>query len=81
MAFPPFAEPPEQTAQKLLGSGLNKKVFYMTQDMTFLAPTELGVPVFFDYKQAEFIYANIQQVDITHGDMAEINLNLKRHYL
>lgn len=74
-------ESPEQTAQKLLGTARNKKVFYMTQDMTFLAPTELGVPVFFDYKQAEFMYANIQQVEITHGDMAEINLNLKRHYL
>ncbi|KAH9366387.1 hypothetical protein HPB48_018148 [Haemaphysalis longicornis] len=74
-------EAAEKTAQKLLENARNKKVFYLTQDMTFMAPTELGVPVFFDYKQAEFIYANIQEVEITHGDMAEINLNLKRHYL
>ncbi|KAH6941088.1 hypothetical protein HPB50_013286 [Hyalomma asiaticum] len=37
--------------------------------------------VFFDFKQAEFIYAHRQKVDLTHGDNAEIHLGIKRHYL
>nr|ABK40086.2 heme lipoprotein precursor [Amblyomma americanum] len=72
---------PEKTAEKLFGQEVRKKAFYLTQDMTYLMPTELGVPVFFDFKQAEFIYAHRHKIDITHGDSAEINLNIKRHYL
>ncbi|XP_077550151.1 vitellogenin-6-like [Haemaphysalis longicornis] len=71
---------PEKTVKELLGGSVNKKFFYVTQDMTFMAPTELGVPVFFEIKQVEFIYANCQRVEITQGNMAEITLNLKHHY-
>ncbi|KAL3194887.1 hypothetical protein MRX96_045799 [Rhipicephalus microplus] len=72
---------PEKTVEKLLGKEIRKKQFYISQDMTYLHPTELGVPVFFDFKQADFVYAHRQKIDITHGDNAEIHLNIKRHYL
>ncbi|KAL1431537.1 hypothetical protein MTO96_014056 [Rhipicephalus appendiculatus] len=72
---------PAQTVEKILGKAVRKKSFYVSQDMTYLHPTELGVPVFFDFKQAEFIYANREKIDLTHGDNAEIHLNIKRHYL
>ncbi|XP_037527417.1 vitellogenin-6 [Rhipicephalus sanguineus] len=72
---------PEKTVEKILGKQLRKKSFYVSQDMTYLHPTELGVPVFFDFKQAEFIYANREKIELTHGDNAEIRLGIKRHYL
>ncbi|KAH7971477.1 hypothetical protein HPB49_024500 [Dermacentor silvarum] len=72
---------PEKTAKKLLGKELRKKTFYLSHDMMYLNPTELGVPVFFDFKQAEFIYAHVQKIDVTHGDNAELHLDIKRHYV
>ncbi|XP_050042241.1 vitellogenin-6-like [Dermacentor andersoni] len=72
---------PEEAVQKLLGAEVRKKYFYLTKDVTVLMPSELGVPVIFDFKQAEFIYGKREKMGLTHGDNAEINLDIKRHYL
>ncbi|KAL1431543.1 hypothetical protein MTO96_014062 [Rhipicephalus appendiculatus] len=72
---------PEEAARTLLGSNVNKKYFYMTKDLELLMPSELGVPVFFYLKQAEFIYAKIDNMALNHGDNAELHLDVKRHYL
>ncbi|XP_065290068.1 vitellogenin-6-like [Dermacentor albipictus] len=72
---------PEKAAEKPAGSG-GRKVFSLTQDWTFLMPTELGIPLSFDHKQADFIYANRQSPnDIMNGDNGEMNFNVKGHYL
>ncbi|KAH7971480.1 hypothetical protein HPB49_024503 [Dermacentor silvarum] len=72
---------PEETVQKLLGAEVRKKYFYLTKDVTVIMPSELGVPVIFDFKQAEFIYGKREKMALTHGDSAELNLDIKRHYL
>ncbi|KAH8035352.1 hypothetical protein HPB51_004593 [Rhipicephalus microplus] len=72
---------PEEALQSLLGADVNKKYFYMTKDLELLMPSELGVPVFFYMKQAEFVYAKIDKVALNHGDNAELHLDVKRHYL
>ncbi|XP_075527955.1 vitellogenin-6-like [Dermacentor variabilis] len=72
---------PEEAVRKLLGTEVRRKYFYMTRDISLLMPSELGVPVVFDYKQAEFIYAKREKMGLTHGDNAELNLDIKRHYL
>ncbi|KAH7971478.1 hypothetical protein HPB49_024501 [Dermacentor silvarum] len=77
----PVSDKPEEAIQKLLGPEVHKKYFYMTKDIALMMPSELGVPVFFDYKQAEFIYAKREKMALTHGDKAELNLDIKRHYL
>lgn len=72
---------PDKAAKKSAGSG-SRKFFSLTQDWTFLTPTELGVPLFFDHKQMDFIYANRQGLDgIRHGDNGEMNFDIKGHYL
>ncbi|XP_075527576.1 vitellogenin-6-like [Dermacentor variabilis] len=72
---------PDKAAEKPAGSG-GRKVFSLTQDWTFLMPTELGIPLSFDHKQADFIYANRQSPnDIMNGDNGEMNFNVKGHYL
>ncbi|KAH7935304.1 hypothetical protein HPB52_005729 [Rhipicephalus sanguineus] len=72
---------PEEAVQSLLGPDVNKKYFYMTKDLELLMPSELGVPVFFYFKQVEFIYAKRDKMALNHGDNAELHLDIKRHYL
>lgn len=71
---------PDETAGKSMGNA-GRKVFSLTQDWTFLMPTELGVPLFFDHKQVDFVYSNRQRFDVTHGDNADLKLNIKGHYV
>ncbi|KAL1431540.1 hypothetical protein MTO96_014059 [Rhipicephalus appendiculatus] len=72
---------PEEAVHSLLGADVNKKYFYMTKDMTFIMPSELGVPVFFDFKQVEFMYAKRDKMALNHGDNAEFHLGIKRQYV
>lgn len=72
---------PEEAVQSFLGAEVHKKYFYMTKDISLLMPSELGVPVFFDMKQAEFIYAKRDKMALNHGDNAELHLDIKRHYV
>lgn len=65
----------------MLGLEVHRKYFYMTTDISLLMPSELGVPVMLDFKQAEFIYAKREKTGLTHGDSAELHLDIKRHYL
>nr|WEY02608.1 vitellin-c [Haemaphysalis flava] len=74
-------EEPQKAAESFLGKNVRSKTFYLTHDMTIMTATDLGLPVFFSIKQGEFIYAKRENIGITHGDMAEINLDIKRHYL
>ncbi|KAH7971372.1 hypothetical protein HPB49_022947 [Dermacentor silvarum] len=72
---------PDKAAEKSAGSG-SRKYFSLTKDWTFLTPTELGVPLLFDHKQVDFIYANRQGLNgIRHGDNGEMNFDIKGHYL
>ncbi|KAK8760323.1 hypothetical protein V5799_028410 [Amblyomma americanum] len=58
-----------------------QKFFLMPEDWTFVMPTELGVPLFFEHKEINFVYTKHHKVGLTHGDNAEINVDIKRHYL
>ncbi|XP_037287769.2 vitellogenin-6 [Rhipicephalus microplus] len=72
---------PEEAVQHLLGADVNKKYFYLTKDMAVIMPSELGVPVFYVFKKAEFMYAKRDKMALTHGDNAEFHLGIKRHYV
>ncbi|XP_075527958.1 vitellogenin-6-like [Dermacentor variabilis] len=71
----------EQAIQELLGKDIRKKHFYLTKDIKLLMPSELGVPVFSDFKQVEFIYAKREKMDLSRGDNTELHLAIKQHYL
>ncbi|XP_077499484.1 vitellogenin-6-like isoform X1 [Amblyomma americanum] len=73
---------PEKAAKKLLGEGHdNKKHYYLSDDMAWATATDMGVPVFFDFKKAEFYYAQFHNFELTANDKAELTLHLKRHYV
>uniref|UniRef100_A0A023FYX2 Putative vitellogenin-2 n=1 Tax=Amblyomma parvum TaxID=251391 RepID=A0A023FYX2_AMBPA len=73
---------PEKAAKKYLGEGQeNKKHYYLSHDQTWVTATDMGVPVFFDFKQVDFFYAQFHNVDLTVNEKPEITLNLKRHYV
>ncbi|XP_065290062.1 vitellogenin-6-like [Dermacentor albipictus] len=72
---------PNQDAQTLPGLEVHRKYFYMSKDISLLMPSELGVPVMLDFKQADFIYAKREKTGLTHGDSAEFHWDIKHHYL
>lgn len=74
-------EDPQKVAESVLTKGYRKKSFHLTHGTAVGVPTDVGIPVYFGHKQARFLYANRDKTAVTHGDMAEISLNIKRHYL
>ncbi|CAN8004229.1 unnamed protein product, partial [Ixodes hexagonus] len=65
----------------LFGKVQRKKSFYLSKDIMFLAPTEVGVPIFFDLKQAEFTYINRKHFAVDQTEDAKFNLHVQRHYV
>lgn len=74
-------EEPQKAAESVLTKSFRKKSFYLSHDVAVGVPTEVGIPVYFGHKEARFMYANRDKIGVTHGDMAEISFDIKRHYL
>ncbi|CAN8028013.1 unnamed protein product, partial [Ixodes persulcatus] len=67
--------------QNLLGKVQRRKSFYLSKNMLYGMPTELGVPIFIEHKQAEFTYINRKKFVVNQTDDAKFSLDFKRHYV
>ncbi|CAN8004231.1 unnamed protein product, partial [Ixodes hexagonus] len=72
---------PGDKLKNLLGKVQRKKSFTLSKDILFLAPSEIGVPIFFDFKQAEFTYMNRKNFAVDQTEDAKFNLHVQRHYV
>ncbi|CAN8004235.1 unnamed protein product, partial [Ixodes hexagonus] len=72
---------PSEITRQLFGREVHFKNFYLSNDLILLVPTELGFPVFFDFKQADFLYGNRQAASIGEAAGGKPFVNYKRHYL
>uniref|UniRef100_A0A4D5RIF2 Putative vitellogenin-2 n=2 Tax=Ixodes scapularis TaxID=6945 RepID=A0A4D5RIF2_IXOSC len=72
---------PAETIRKLFGREVHFKNFFLSDDLILLVTTELGFPVFFDFKQADFLYGNRQAANFGEAPGGKPFLNYRRHYL
>ncbi|KAM7286899.1 vitellogenin-6-like [Ixodes scapularis] len=72
---------PGTKLKNLLGQVQRKKNFYLSTDIIFVAPTEVGVPIFFDFKQAEFTYINRKKFSVDQTEDAKFTFDVQRHYV
>lgn len=58
-----------------------KKSFLLSKDIILMMPSEVGVPIFLDFKQVEFVYSNRLKTEFNHADDGKLTLDLKKHYV
>uniref|UniRef100_A0A6B0VFW3 Putative vitellogenin n=1 Tax=Ixodes ricinus TaxID=34613 RepID=A0A6B0VFW3_IXORI len=74
-------ESPGDKLKNLLGESKRKKSFILSKDICIMVPSELGVPVFFDIKQVEYMYINPKKFALDQTQDAKFTLDLERHYV
>ncbi|CAN8004223.1 unnamed protein product, partial [Ixodes hexagonus] len=57
------------------------KNFFLNSDFIMLVPTDLGVPVFLDFKGVDFAFAHGQKFKITHPTEGKVSLAVKKRYV
>lgn len=76
-----YAEDPKAFLGSLLQKKVHKKSFFLSKDVSLMIPSEVGFPIFFDFKQAEFLFVNREKTDFNHADDGKCTLDIKRHYV
>ncbi|KAL3198290.1 hypothetical protein MRX96_044423 [Rhipicephalus microplus] len=74
-------EPPAAALGHVLGEEEHSKHFYLVEDLIVLVPTEVGFPVYFDIKTAEFTYGNRAKLDFEHTEDGKFVVDFKRNFV
>ncbi|XP_040076514.1 vitellogenin-4-like [Ixodes scapularis] len=72
---------PGRKLRNLLGKVQRKRSFSLSKDLLYGIPTELGVPIYIEHKQAECTYINRKTFSVNQADDAKFSLDFKRHYV
>ncbi|KAG0413554.1 hypothetical protein HPB47_009287 [Ixodes persulcatus] len=65
----------------ILTKQVRRKSFFLNNDYIILVPTDMGVPVFMDFKSVDFAFIDRQKFDFAHTADDKISLDVKRRYV
>ncbi|XP_042145196.1 vitellogenin-1-like [Ixodes scapularis] len=65
----------------ILTKKVRRKSFFLNNDYVLLVPTDMGVPVFMDFKSVDFAFVDRQKFDFIRTADDKFSLDVKRRYV